>query len=127
MSLRLRENHRVYVYGEYVDMRSGFCKLSYFVAEKMKSNLLDGDLFLFVGKTRKLLKAICYDGTGIVLIAKRLERGRYMDLKNLDDEQITSEELDVLLRGSQIRRSKFGELALTKSKMSSSISLHESP
>jgi transposase len=127
VSFRFRENHRVYVYGEYVDMRSGFCRLSYFVTEKMKSNLLDGDLFLFVGKTRKLLKAICYDGTGLVLIAKRLERGRYMDLKNLDEEQITSEELDILLRGSQIRRAKFGESALTKRELPLKMPLHESP
>lgn len=73
MSFRLRSGHRVYVFTEYVDLRAGFNKLSMMVREKMKAKLLDGDLFLFMGKNRKKLKAICFDGTGLLLIAKRLE------------------------------------------------------
>lgn len=121
MSIRLREGHRVFVYGEYTDMRCGFCKLGFYVREKMETDLLEGDLFLFVGKTRKLLKAICYDGTGLLLFSKRLERGKFMKLEQLEDKVITVEELDVFLRGSQIRRQKFGVEALTKEKVESNI------
>lgn len=120
MSIRLREGHRVFVHSEYTDMRCGFCKLGFYVREKMGSDLLEGDLFLFIGKTRKLLKAICYDGTGLLLFAKRLERGKFMKLEQLEDKVITVDELDTLLRGSQIRRQKFGAAALTnKSSVSS--------
>lgn len=105
-------------------MRSGYCKLSYFVREKMGKDLLEGDLFLFIGKTRKLLKAICYDGTGVVLIGKRLEKGRYMKLEDLEDKVITTDELDTLLRGSQIRRQKFGKSALTKRESTLNIKVH---
>lgn len=124
MSLRFREGHRVFVFSEYTDMRCGFCKLGFYVREKMGADLLDGDLFLFIGKTRKLLKAICYDGTGLLLFAKRLERGKFMKIEDLDDKAITAEELDLLLRGSQIRRQKFGSEALTNKASVSSMPMY---
>jgi transposase len=108
MSFRLKDELRVFVFGEYIDLRAGFDKLSMLVREKMNANLVDGDLFLFLGKNRKKLKAICYDGTGLLLIAKRMERGRFMALHELEETQITVEELDWLLRGSVVRRAKFG-------------------
>jgi len=118
MSIRLRDGHRVFVFAEFLDMRAGFEKLSFMVREKMQKNLLEGDLYLFMGKKRKLIKAICYDGTGLILFAKRLEQGRFMALDLFEDHTITREELDILLRGSVIRRNKFGENALTKKDVS---------
>lgn len=87
MSFRLRDGHRVFVYSEYVDMRAGFERLSFYVREKMRQNLLEGDLFLFVGKSRRLLKGICYDGTGLLLVGKRLEQGRFMRLEELEENR----------------------------------------
>jgi transposase len=98
MSLPLKENLRVFVLDEYVDLRAGFDKLSQLVREKMNAQLVDGDLFLFLGNNRKRLKALCYDGTGLLLIAKRLERGRFMRLEELEEKEITVDELDWLLR-----------------------------
>lgn len=95
-------------------MRSGFERLSYLVREQMKQNLLEGDLFVFLGKSRKLLKSICFDGTGLLLIAKRLHQSRFMGIERFEDFSLTADELDTLLRGSVIRRSKFGEEALTR-------------
>lgn len=114
MSLKLRPGHRVFVYRQYVDMRSGFDRLSMLVREQMKARLVDGDFFLFVGKNRKRLKGLCYDGTGLLLIAKRLEQGRFMSIDMLEFEELTVEEMDWLLRGAVIKRTKFGEAALTK-------------
>jgi transposase len=113
MSLRLKEGLRVFVYSEYVDLRAGFDKLTMIVNEKIKAKLVDGDLFLFLGKDRKRLKAICYDGTGTLMIAKKQDRGRFMALEDLEDREITVEELDWLLRGSIIRRPKFGTIPKT--------------
>lgn len=109
MSIRLKAGIRVFVFGEPVDLRAGFDKLSMLVREKLGARIVDGDLFLFLGRNRKKLKAICYDGTGLLLIAKRMERGRFMALHELEHNEITVEELDWLLRGSVIRKAKFGE------------------
>ena len=110
MSLRLKPALRVFVHQEYVDLRAGFDKLSMVVREKMGANIVDGDFFVFLGKHRKKLKALCYDGTGLLLIAKRMERGRFMALEDLESVEITIDELDWLLRGSTIRRAAFGVL-----------------
>ena len=118
MSFRLRSGHRVFVFNEYTDMRSGFDKLSMLIREKMGSRLVDGDLFLFVGRSRKRIKGLCYDGTGLILIAKRLERGRFMSLESFENFELSLEELDLIMKGSVIRRTKFGEEALTANEKS---------
>jgi transposase len=108
MSLKLKPDIRVFVYSEYIDLRAGFDKLSMLVQQKLSRDLVDGDLFLFLGNNRKRLKAICYDGTGLLLIAKRMERGKFMRLEELEEKEITVDELDWLIRGSIVRRPKFG-------------------
>jgi transposase len=115
VSLKLRDAHRIFVFEEYVDLRAGFDRLSMLVREKMAGQILSGDLFLFLGKNRKKLKAICFDGTGLLLISKRLDHGRFMLLNDLDQREITEEEFQLLIRGSVIRRNYFNEDALTKS------------
>jgi transposase len=114
MAIRFKEDLKVFVYHEYVDLRAGFNKLSQVVREKIGAKIVDGDLYLFLGKNRKRLKAICYDGTGLVLITKRMERGHFMSLEDLEEKEITVEELDWLMRGSIVRRPKFGIIPLTK-------------
>jgi len=110
MSITLKSGLRVFIYSAPIDMRAGFDKLSMLVREKMRASLADGDLFLFLGKNRKKLKALCYDGTGLLLISKRMERGQFMSVLDLEEKEITCDELDWLLRGSVIRRAKFGKI-----------------
>ena len=112
MSLSFREGHRVFVYEEAIDMRAGFNKLSMIVREKMKERLLEGDLYFFLGKNRKRLKALFYDGSGLVQITKRLEQGRFMSTEDLEWREISLKEVQTLLHGGVIRRVKFGNEAL---------------
>lgn len=114
MSLSFRAGHRIFVLSEYIDMRSGFDRLSGYVRERMKSKLVDGDLFIFLGTNRRRLKAIYYDGTGVVLLTKRLEHGHFMRLSQLENTEVTTQEFELLFRGSVIRRAQFGESALTR-------------
>ena len=114
MSLRFKHGLRVFVFSEQIDLRSGFDRLAHLVHEKMGARLVDGDLFVFFGRSRTKVKMICYDGTGVVLINKRLERGRFMSLFDLEEKEITTDELDVLLRGGIVRRPVFGQIPLTR-------------
>jgi len=107
MSLRFKTDLRVFVYAELIDLRAGFDRLGSLVREQMKARLIDGDLFVFFGRNRRKVKLLCFDGTGVVLINKRLERGRFMDLFDLEEKEITTEELDQLLRGGIVRRPIF--------------------
>ena len=115
MSFQLRAGHRVFVFTEAIDFRAGFDKLSMIVREKMKKELVEGDLFLFLGKNRKRLKAICYDGTGLLLLAKRLERGKFMNVMEFEESELTVEELNYVIAGGSVRKKYFGDSALKKS------------
>ncbi len=43
----------------------------------MGHKLLDGDVYLFVGRKPRRAKVLYFDGTGLCLLAKRLERGQF--------------------------------------------------
>jgi len=76
----------------------------------MDMELLSGSLFLFVSKSRKACKAIFFDGNGLVLIHKKIERGRFMSFDNIQEvTEINSNELSLILNGGQIPISKSGK------------------
>lgn len=91
---------RVFVYQEAIDMRCGFEKLLHFAKDRMKGQVNQGHLYLFLGKNRRRVKALFFDGTGLVMIAKRIERGRFMARSQLGDlTEITTVELKQIFNG----------------------------
>jgi transposase len=106
---------RVFLYQEVIDMRSGFEKLHHFIRDKMRHNINQGHLYLFFGKNRKRLKALFYDGTGLVLISKRIERGRFMARVELGEiTEITTQELKQIFNGGLIIRPQVDRSAVTQ-------------
>jgi hypothetical protein len=72
----------------------------------MNAVMDQGHVYLFFGENRKRMKILVYDGSGLVLIAKRNERGRFMaDNELMGRNEITHEELK-LIRRSLCGRSK---------------------
>ena len=74
---------RVFVYRDEIDMRCGFEKLHSFCVHQMSAVMDQGHVYLFFGKNRKRIKILVYDGSGLVLIAKRIERGKFMSHREL--------------------------------------------
>lgn len=104
MSLIVKPSSRVFVYREAIDMRAGFGKLQALVAEQMKANLFEGHLFVFLGRNPRRVKCLLFDGTGLVLITKRLDRGSFMPVSDLfETGEITQEELARVLDGANLR------------------------
>jgi transposase len=96
---------RVFVYREAIDMRAGFEKLLSFCVHQMKAEMNQGHVYLFFGKNRRRLKVLIYDGSGLVLIAKRIERGSFMQHAELmGRSELSLAELKLILHGSVIRR-----------------------
>ena len=60
------------------DMRKGFDGLAALVQTVLALDPYSGAVFLFRGKRGDLLKALLWDGQGLVLYAKRLEKGRFV-------------------------------------------------
>jgi transposase len=100
-----RKGLRIFVYREPIDMRCGFEKLHSYCVHQMKALMDQGHVYLFFGKNRKRMKLLVYDGTGLVLIAKRMERGNFMShTELLGRAEISQQELQLILHGSVIRK-----------------------
>ena len=100
-----RKGLRIFVYREAIDMRCGFEKLHSYCVHQMKALMDQGHVYLFFGKNRRRLKLLVYDGSGLVLIAKRMERGGFMSHSELlGRAELSHEELKLILHGSVIRR-----------------------
>jgi transposase len=95
----------VYAYAQPTDMRKGFDGLSALVTQGLQRDPLSGDAFIFVSRDRVRAKVLQWDGTGLCIYAKRLERGRFARLWRDDDEApvtLTVSELDLFLEGSTL-------------------------
>jgi transposase len=58
-----------------IDLRWSFDRLAGIVAERIGREPRSGALFVFFGKRREALKVLFFDGTGLCLFYKRLDRG----------------------------------------------------
>ena len=73
----LEDSRRYYVCQRYVRMNLGINGLSRMVSNELKQPVLSGDVFIFFGKRRQMVKLLCWDGDGFLLYQKRLERGTF--------------------------------------------------
>lgn len=73
----LRPATRVFALGAACDMRKGFEGLWALATQQMGCDVLQGDLFLFLSRDCKRAKVLFFDGTGLCLFHKRLERARF--------------------------------------------------
>ncbi len=120
-----RKNLRIFIYAEAIDMRCGFEKLHYFTKIIMQQEINQGHLYLFFGKNRRRIKVLFFDGTGLVQISKRIERGRFMSRLELGEiSGITFLEFKSVFNGGVIVRPKVDRsLVLNKSMTQVGLSL----
>ena len=68
---------KIYVAIEPVDMRKQFNGLWAAAQERLGEDPKSGAVFCFINKDRTRLKLLYWDGTGVWVLAKRLEQGRF--------------------------------------------------
>jgi transposase len=119
----------VFAFTEAVDMRKSFNTLSALVAEQMKREVLTGDLFLFVSNDRKRAKVLYFDGTGLCLLSKRLEKGKFAALwkkKRTGGLEMSLSELSLFIEGSDsVGRFPLSPALLTRADLRSK--MHREP
>jgi len=95
---------RVFAYAHPADLRKGFEGLSALVRQQLGQSPLSGDLFLFVNRRRHRAKVLHWDGTGLCVYAKRLEKSRFACL--WDDSrryiELSETEMRLFLEGSAL-------------------------
>lgn len=84
----------------HTDMRRGFDGLSSQVQQQLGKDPFSGQLFVFRGRRGELIKVLCWDGQGLCLFSKRLEKGRFIWPQAKDGAvSLTSAQLSMLLEG----------------------------
>jgi hypothetical protein len=76
--ISLAPGTKVYLASKPVSMRLGFDGLAALVRPLFAVEPYGGHVFLFRSKSGNYLKALHWDGTGLCLFAKRLERSRFV-------------------------------------------------
>ena len=73
----LNDSMRYYLCPGRTDMRKGINSLCGVVKERMGCQVMNGDVFIFIGSSRKLMKLLHAEDGGMVMYVKRLEAGRF--------------------------------------------------
>lgn len=74
--LQLSAAQNYYWYLPAVDMRKGFDALCGLV-QSMGHNVVQGGVFVFCNRKRNQIKLLCWEGDGLAIYYKRLEKGCY--------------------------------------------------
>ncbi|HBN07276.1 MAG TPA: IS66 family insertion sequence hypothetical protein [Cyanobacteria bacterium UBA8530] len=96
---------KVWACSEPVNMRKSFDGLFAVARNHMGRDPLAGDMYLFVARDRKQARVLYWDGTGLVIIAKRLEKGRFNAPWEGDRTKpwcLTPSELSLFIEGSRL-------------------------
>lgn len=100
---------QVYAYAAPCDMRKSFNTLTGLVL-KMGHDISAGEVFLFVAKNKKRAKVLWHDGTGLCLLAKRIDVGNFAAVWRRADArghlELSMAELSLFLEGSKIVEQK---------------------
>ena len=103
--MALPSHTKIWIAAGVTDLRRGFTGLSALVQAKLEQNPLSGQVFIFRGRRGDLVKLIWFDGDGLCLFAKRLERGRFIWPQATEGTvSLTRAQLSMLLEGIDWRR-----------------------
>lgn len=110
--LHLHSSTTYYWYNAAADMRKGFDALCGMVNQHGEANVLQGGVYIFVNRKRNQIKLLTWEGDGLAIYYKRLERGVY-ELPCIAPDStcatIDAVELQLILQGivlSSVRKKK---------------------
>ena len=100
---------RIYLATGATDMRKGFEGLYGLVRDRLQCDPLSGHVFLFSNSRRNRLRLLVFDGSGLWVCAKRLERGHFgwpQPVAGQSKIVLSHEELAMLLGGIDLRQAR---------------------
>ena len=104
--IALNRRTKIFVSKEPTDMRASYDSLFGRVKEVLKKDPFSGHLFLFVSRRRVSCKCLYYDGTGFVILMKRLERGTFSRINPFfgDEVVLTEAEFGLFFEGANLEK-----------------------
>ncbi len=98
---------RIYLALRPVDMRKGFDGLTAQVAQVLQEDPRSGSLFVFCNRRRNRIKTLYWDGTGLWVMTKRLEKGTFSWPRGVDVQdgklRLSPEALGLLIEGVDLK------------------------
>jgi transposase len=108
--LHLSPAIQYYVYTGITDMRKGFDGLCGIVSSQMKLDALSGSIFIFFNRKRTQVKLLLWEGDGLSLYCKRLEKGTYELISPINEsnsKSLTWQQLQFILQGVALQKIQF--------------------
>ncbi len=103
--MSLPASTQIWIAAGITDLRRGFTGLSAAVQTALELDPFGGQVFVFRGRRGDLIKVLWWDGDGLCLFAKRLERGRFVWPKaESGTVSLSRAQLSMLLEGIDWRR-----------------------
>lgn len=104
--LTFNRRTKVFVCKEVTDMRASYDTLYSKAWEVLKQDPFSGHLFLFINRSRTSIKCLYYDGTGFVIVAKRMERGVFSRINPYYQGEIvlTAAEFALFFEGADLEK-----------------------
>ena len=91
---------KVWIFTGAVDMRKSYDGL-YALARAGGFQVFDGDLFLFVSANRKRAKVLFWDGSGMNILMKRMEKHLFSRLVEMKEMSVS--ELNLFMQGARLQ------------------------
>lgn len=104
--IALNRRTKIFVCKEPTDMRASYDSLFNRAKTILNQDPFSGHLFLFINKRRTSCKCLYYDGTGLVIIAKRLERGLFSRINPYYGKEVilTEAEFGLFFEGANLEK-----------------------
>lgn len=123
---------KVFVCKDPTDMRASYDTLFAKAKGVLNQDPFSGHLFVFINSRRSSIKCLFYDGTGFVIIAKRMEQGQFSRLNPMyrGEVTLTAAEFALFFEGANLEKrfiSKQGAVELIDSPMEIKKSFSSSP
>jgi transposase len=98
---------RIFLCVRAIDMRKGFDGLHGVVQEVLRQDPLSGDLFVFLNRRRDRVKLLIWEGDGLLIVYKRLEKGTFaLPAVSGDSVVLSSAQLSLLLGGIDLKNTR---------------------
>ena len=105
--IELRTGTKIWLAAGVTDMRRGFDGLSAQVQTVLEQQPFSGHVFVFRGRRGDIVKLLWFDGDGLCLFTKRLEKGRFIwPQASKGSVSLTRAQLSMLLEGIDWRSPK---------------------
>ena len=104
--IALNRRTKIFVCKEPTEMRASYDSLFSKVKTILQKDPFSGHLFLFINRIRTSCKCLYYDGTGLVIISKRFERGRFSKINPFYKKEIvlTEAEFGLFFEGANLEK-----------------------